>query len=503
MRTPTDDLFQLIKSMTPAEKRFLKQHFDLSDNLKIQLFDLINRQEVYDEAAIKAHFKGTAVARNLKVHKAQLTDLLINSLISGKHAQRKQKSAQTLLTEAQVLYEKNQLKLALKKVDKALEKTYKEELYLLRLSVLGLKKKLLHSARVQSLIGGEKEVLELRRTTHEQSLKALTTYKLLLDTTEMSRSLMEYVHLKNPSGEIAEVQQSLQKVLSLAEEVEQKQSLTVKLQFTGLLKICYVLLKDVEKFEEVSKQQIELVQDQFHDCPKRIQPTILRGTSNFLRHLAQQNKHEEFDKVLSIMDNWLRDKHLSTIFDRSYIYGHQLQSYLNRGLFRQMLNLRPAIQQHLKRHQLQQRAAAESIEILMSVAALALNEMDTLKQSLSFLQKQNLFLSINATGAHEVLQLIFDYEEGSHQKVAKRVKKLKKQTDAESFLYHWLELFEVLATSRTENQTMALKKARSSLAQEQFSEYAESLHLQQWITAQLNGSSFREEMLSEIRNARH
>jgi len=82
MKTPTDNLFQLIRSMTAAEKRYFKRHYSTKKSHATLLFDVINKQKIYNEPRIKQQFENTNLAKNLKVHKAQLEGLLIKSLCS-------------------------------------------------------------------------------------------------------------------------------------------------------------------------------------------------------------------------------------------------------------------------------------------------------------------------------------------------------------------------------------------------------------------------------------
>ena len=49
MKTPTDDIFQLIHSMTAAEKRYFKIHFSSEKSLVTELFNYLNGMKSYNE----------------------------------------------------------------------------------------------------------------------------------------------------------------------------------------------------------------------------------------------------------------------------------------------------------------------------------------------------------------------------------------------------------------------------------------------------------------------
>lgn len=82
--TPSDSLFDLIQSLTASEKRFFKiyasRHVLGESNNYVSLFDVIGKQSQYDEAGVKAHFQGEAIARNLPSAKNYLSKLILRSM---------------------------------------------------------------------------------------------------------------------------------------------------------------------------------------------------------------------------------------------------------------------------------------------------------------------------------------------------------------------------------------------------------------------------------------
>lgn len=66
---PSEELFQLIKSLTKSEKRYFHLHFS-GEKVYQRLFDLIERQEMYDEKEIreKLHIKQPHVYKNYLYH---------------------------------------------------------------------------------------------------------------------------------------------------------------------------------------------------------------------------------------------------------------------------------------------------------------------------------------------------------------------------------------------------------------------------------------------------
>ncbi len=82
--TVTDDLFQLIRSLKQTEKRYFKVfssiHVKGEQNNYVRLFDAIDKQETYDEAALLDLFQGENFIKQFAVTKNYLYNLILKSL---------------------------------------------------------------------------------------------------------------------------------------------------------------------------------------------------------------------------------------------------------------------------------------------------------------------------------------------------------------------------------------------------------------------------------------
>jgi len=82
----SNDLFRLIKSLSPSEKRFFKiyssRHVIGEENNYVKLFDIIDKQKQYDEAEIRKHFNNNPFVKYLSKSKAYLHQLILKSLTS-------------------------------------------------------------------------------------------------------------------------------------------------------------------------------------------------------------------------------------------------------------------------------------------------------------------------------------------------------------------------------------------------------------------------------------
>lgn len=134
----SDELFQLIKSLSKSERRYFKLQTSLYGGEKkyLLLFDAIDAQENYDEAALKERFKKEKFVRQFNVAKKYLYDQILKILRfyhveSGTRAEIRE-----LINNMEILFEKGLVEQAQKMFEKALAMAVEHEEFLLLLEVL-------------------------------------------------------------------------------------------------------------------------------------------------------------------------------------------------------------------------------------------------------------------------------------------------------------------------------------------------------------------------------
>lgn len=109
MKTPSEDLHQLVRAMTKAEKRYFKilsaQHVVGDENNYVQLFDAIAAQEVYDEALLREQLGPAPYFKQFHVAKNYLYKMIMRALRLY-HASRQEDRFDQLLKESQLLFDK-------------------------------------------------------------------------------------------------------------------------------------------------------------------------------------------------------------------------------------------------------------------------------------------------------------------------------------------------------------------------------------------------------------
>lgn len=131
MKVSSNRLFELIKSLTPQEKIYFKTYSKngSADIQYLKLFDLLNKQEVYDEKEIRAKIGDKTAARNLKHTKSRLTEALLKSLTLYNSDFSVEMQIQNLLQQAEMLSSRRLFDFAFKIVEKAEVLANKHEKY--------------------------------------------------------------------------------------------------------------------------------------------------------------------------------------------------------------------------------------------------------------------------------------------------------------------------------------------------------------------------------------
>ncbi len=139
-----DELFTLVKSLSRSEKRYIKLHsrHDSSGANYLKLFDAVDAQEEYDEAAIKKQFRNETFIKQLHVTKYYLRNLIMDALRSFHGNISKDAELKEMLRNVEILYNKELYALCETELKKSEQLADKYELYTGMYEVLAWKRKL-------------------------------------------------------------------------------------------------------------------------------------------------------------------------------------------------------------------------------------------------------------------------------------------------------------------------------------------------------------------------
>lgn len=170
---PSTELFDLIKSLTKSEKRFFKLASSLQtgDKNYLKIFDAIDRQNSYDENAIKDQFKKETFIKHFPSEKNHLYKLILKSLRSYHSDNTVSSVLKQEIKNIEILYTKALFKECNKFLMRAKKMAIEHEKFYYLFELINWEKKLLEEALengqftkdLDTLITEEQEVIEKLR----------------------------------------------------------------------------------------------------------------------------------------------------------------------------------------------------------------------------------------------------------------------------------------------------------------------------------------------------
>lgn len=173
---PSNELFDLIKSLTKSEKRFFKLQSSLQSGDKnyVRLFDLVDKMEEYDEEVVKKTFKGEKFIKHLPSEKNHLYKLILKALRSYYGETTISSTLKQEIKNIEILYNKALFDECSKFLERAKKMAMKYEKFYYLFELIHWEKTLLEEAfedgrfvDIDKLIEEEKDVLEKLRNLAE------------------------------------------------------------------------------------------------------------------------------------------------------------------------------------------------------------------------------------------------------------------------------------------------------------------------------------------------
>ncbi|BDS14479.1 hypothetical protein [Aureispira anguillae] len=188
-------LYDLIHSLEPAEKKYIKKYARLSTKSKHnyqKLFEAINQQTSYDENALLIKFRRAPFVKHFAVAKNQLFELILKLL----RQYHQNNSASALINAAiengRLLYNRGLSSLAFKQLDKAykLAKEYAE--YLKMQEILDLKRHYKGQLKAHDLQEEMETLLQEKETLLKAELEYLSYERIYQQVLVLIRKNLQF-----------------------------------------------------------------------------------------------------------------------------------------------------------------------------------------------------------------------------------------------------------------------------------------------------------------------
>ncbi|MFN8286018.1 MAG: hypothetical protein U0V74_04655 [Chitinophagales bacterium] len=145
----TDPLFDLIKSLSPAEKRHFRLVNSLAgnkeDGVMLRIYDIIDKMDVFDEETLKKKLKDPALLKNLSSNKLKLRERLADIVTEFNYQTGIVAEIKFLIRKAEVLFERNLGSIAYDVLLKARTKAELYDLPLLQMEINAIESKFMQS----------------------------------------------------------------------------------------------------------------------------------------------------------------------------------------------------------------------------------------------------------------------------------------------------------------------------------------------------------------------
>ncbi len=319
MKTPSHDLFELIKALTKSEKTYFKKHVTTIDKKQhyLQLFNCIDKQKTYEEAAIIKQLGYTGNTNAFAVLKNYLYNEIINNLTQYHQQHNKEESSIFHIQQLHVLAEKGLFaqyeKIWNKTYYDAVQKELFELQFILRTHIHQLKLnfsiKTSHKELEKIIIDDEKFNDDYENL---QKIKNLFLSILLYNKQSQIRILKEEIY------QLKQIQKN-KRLVSLDPDA----SFHYRYYFNFSHALIYYLTTSFEKaFFYLEKIRIDMLKNQ---------PLVLANpylNSQFINaYYLAAFAHKQFDAFFSYINHPFQQK-INTTQQKALVFAYQANSYL-------------------------------------------------------------------------------------------------------------------------------------------------------------------------------
>ncbi len=498
MKTPTNNLFRLIDAMSAAEKRYFKRHFSSDKSLQTKLFDFINGMEAYDEEQVKQHFSDTNLAKNLKVYKVQLFDLLMKSLTSY-HSKRNINSRIRIgLEEIEILIDKQLYSSAQVRLKKIKELCIQHETYSKLFQILEFENQFKVHYSITPLPPTDELFAELEHAV-DRTESYYRLQKILIELN--SRKNAKGHHLLTPT----EKQQYQQMLLQLQENYSLDDiSLKEKSLWYQSISCIYDLLDEEDqsyayKLEALSLFEAEPLKIESHS---RLYFSALHNYLSCCNALKRYPELTEGIKKIKALAKRFPYLHRNMTF----VYYLETRYYYRQAKFHSLTStLENDILRHIRQYDLEGEHISVSLFLHYTLIHLILDDAKRVQFYLRRLQNNTGNMPAEFSQTHGIIELISHYETSDYFIINNLLlsykRKLKKESEYTPYFKRLLDFFNQLGRqSKEEHAALAADfiKQQPSYSEDGVFRLLQGLHLEDWLLAVANNQSFAVWMEDKI-----
>ena len=297
--TPSDDLFQLIKSLTPSEKRYFKiwasRHVIGKKNNYEKLFDAFEKlpeDEPYDESVFKKSISKKMSSKYFADEKKNLEELIMKSMRSYNADKSIDSQLNDLLLDEDFYNEKRMNNLRKKTIEKAKNLSYKYEKFELLLKILDKEQSYRLELKQEELVKWAED------QQHERSI--ITSHlSTLAQLSEVFCWLFLQVRI-NPNQTSSEIYSKADSLIHSSAMQEYKNNISFRGDFLYFrnLALYHRLRRNWLKHLHYSKSALDLFEDKYPYMKIDIPRAYQLAQFNYLNACHWSKKYDDFESTL-------------------------------------------------------------------------------------------------------------------------------------------------------------------------------------------------------------
>lgn len=341
----SEDIFFLIRSMSPSEKRYFKvfasRHTIGDKNDYVKLFESIDRQKKYDERSLNVSSLSKTLKSNFPVAKAYLYKMILKSMRVYRLDTGIDNELEGMIEAADYLYQKSLYKQSNRMLQRAKKYAYLYERFGHILRALKLERNMVNQLAFSGDLSEKFEKIE----TEEKKV-----LELIVNTSEYENwSHRRFAYITKRGGvRSSDDKKKLIKALGTNKMSDEKKALTysAKRFFYHGHSMYYRAIDNAQKSYEFQKKRLRLF-ELYPAMQKADENNYVSGLHNMMLSCITMNKRKEFREYLSKMRNidsankWVKGR----VFESSY--GLELEFYIGVKDLSKALKLVPAIEEGL------------------------------------------------------------------------------------------------------------------------------------------------------------
>lgn len=321
MKTPSLNLFDLIKSMTSQEKKYFKQYaarYGIEyESVYIQLFDIIAEQTVYNEDIIKQKFANKNASKQLSVYKNYLFNIILDCLTHFENNKNKHIELLQLIQRYSILFNRRLYK-ALPQIYENIEQLVQQGNYAGHLlEVLKFKPSLI---KITDDLNRKEQFEELWQQVHTylETEKKTWTYAELAETVKIICNSGED-NVQNTQNIVAIQQHAL-----LQNGFELLPNNRINYAFYEIHLFCDDYLNSLDNSYNLLHNLLQNIVLHNNNITEK---DFLFASSRFLQVALAQNYFNEIPPVIQILAQKQFDENQLQFLAQNCIFQYTLQSF--------------------------------------------------------------------------------------------------------------------------------------------------------------------------------